>query len=175
MGPSALVGAPDEALTESSRTRGTTMATIEAPPTTRRPSAARRFGYLVAIAVNAVLLWAANQLLDWGWPGFLTEEFTEVLPLISASLIAGMVVNAGLILRDTRRAKALGDLITAAFGLAISMRLWTVFPFDFSGYGTDWGGAFRVALGVGIAVMAIAVLANLATLINGAAEPDRPG
>ena len=151
------------------------MATAEAPPTTRRSSAARRFGYLVAIAVNAVLLWAANQLLVWGWPGFLAEEFTEVLPLISASLIAGMVVNAALLLRDRGRAKALGELITAAFGLAISVRLWTVFPFDFSGYGTDWGGGLRVALGVGIAVMAIAVLANLATLIKADAEPGQPG
>ena len=149
------------------------MAITQTPPTTRRSSATRRFGYLVVIAVNAVLLWAVNQLLVWGWPGFFTEEFAEVLPLISASLIAGMVVNAGLILRDTRRAKALGDLITAAFGLAIGVRLWTVFPFDFSGYGTDWTGALRVALGVGIAVMAIAVLANLATLITGDAEPDR--
>jgi hypothetical protein len=150
------------------------MVTADAPSTTRRPSsAARRLGYLVAIAVNAVLLWAVNQLLVWGWPGFLTEEFTEVLPLISASLIAGMVVNAGLLLRDTRRAKALGDLITAAFGLAISARLWTLFPFDFSGYGTDWSGGLRVALGVGIAVMAVAVLANLATLIKADAEPDR--
>ena len=150
------------------------MVTTQAPPTTRRPAAARRFGYLVAVAANAVLLWVVHQLLVWGWPGFLTEEFAEVLPLISASLIAGMVVNAGLILRDTRRAKALGDLITAAFGLAISARLWTVFPFDFSGYDTDWSGPLRVALGVGVAVMAIAVLANLATLIKGDAGPDGP-
>ena len=150
------------------------MATTEAPPTTRRSSAARRFGYLVAIAVNAALLWAVNQLLVWGWPGFLTEEFTEVLPLVSASLIAGMVVNAVLLLRDRGRVKALGELITAAFGLAISVRLWTVFPFDFSGHGTDWNGTLRVALGVGIAVMAVAVLANLATLIKADAEPDRP-
>ena len=149
------------------------MVTSQAPPTTRRSSAARRFGYLVAIAVNAALLWAVNRLLVWGWPGFLTEEFTEVLGLISASLIAGMVVNAALLLRDRGRAKALGELVTAAFGLAISVRMWTVFPFDFSGYGTDWSGALRVALGVGIAVLAVAVLANLATLLTGEAEADR--
>ena len=151
------------------------MAITHAPSATRRPSAARRFGYLVAIAANAALLWVAHRLLVWEWPGFLTEEFAEALGLVTASLIASMVVNAGFVLRDRGRAKALGDLITAGFGLAVSVRMWTVFPFDFSGYATDWSWALRVALGLGIAVTAIAALANLATLVTGDDEHDGAG
>jgi len=51
------------------------MTTSQAPATKRRPSAgARRVGYLVAIAANALLLWAVHRLLVWGWPGFLTGD-----------------------------------------------------------------------------------------------------
>jgi hypothetical protein len=144
------------------------MAVTQIPSTKRRPSAAtRRFGYLSAIVANAVVLWIVHQLLEWEWPAFLTEEFAQVLPLVSASLIASMVVNAGLVLRDHGRAKALGDLITAAFGLAVSVRMWAVFPFDFTGYGTDWTWAVRVALVVGIVATAIGALVNLVKLVTG--------
>jgi hypothetical protein len=152
------------------------MTVAQAPSTKRRPSAAaRRFGYLVAIAVNAVMLWVVHQLLVWGWPGFLTAEFEQVLPLVSASLIAGMVVNAGFLLCDRGRCKPLGDLVNTAFGLAVSVRMWTVFPFDFTGYGTDWSWAFRVALVVGIAGTAIGVLVNLVKLVTGDLELDGSG
>jgi hypothetical protein len=151
-----------------------TMTTVQAGSATRRPSiAARRFGYLAAIAVDVVVLWVVHQLLGWGWPAFLTEDFEEVLPLISASLIASMVVNAGFLVRDRGRFRALGDLINAAFGMAVSLRMWAVFPFDFSGYDTDWGWALRVALGVGIVATSIGALVNLVKLITGDLEFDR--
>jgi hypothetical protein len=152
------------------------MAVAQAPSRSRRPPvAARRFGYLVAIAANAVMLWVVHQLLVWEWPAFLTGEFEQVLPLLSASLVAGMIVNAGFVLCDRGRCKPLGDLVTAAFGLAVSVRMWSVFPFDFVGYETDWSWAFRVALLVGIVGTAIAVLANLVKLITGDLELDGSG
>ena len=68
------------------------------PPQQQRRVAtpARRFGYLVAAAMNGVMLWVAHRLLDWGWPGFLTDGFALVLGLVTASLIAGIVVNLAL-------------------------------------------------------------------------------
>ena len=46
-----------------------------------RSPAARRFGYLVAIGVNLVLLYVVNNLLEWGVPEFLTDDFERVLPI----------------------------------------------------------------------------------------------
>ena len=46
----------------------------------RAPAPGRRSGYVVAVAINAALLWVTHQLLDWGWPRFLTEDFEELLP-----------------------------------------------------------------------------------------------
>jgi hypothetical protein len=137
------------------------------PPQLRLPTPAKRFGYLVAAAINGVMLWVVHQLLDWRWPGFLTDDFELVLGLVTASLIASIVVNLVLAVHHRGRFRALADLVTAAFGLAVGLRMWEVFPFDFTGYATDWSGPVRVALGVGIAATGIAIVANLAKLVTG--------
>jgi hypothetical protein len=60
----------------------------------------RKIGYVVAAAVNVLVLWIANQLLDWEWPSFLTSEFDELLPIITVSCVAGVMVNLVLVWRD---------------------------------------------------------------------------
>lgn len=145
-------------------------STVAPPQRTDRTGpgvAARRFGYLVAIAANAIMLWLAHQLLDWGWPSFLTDDFDQVLGLITASFVASMVVNAGYLVHDRGRFRALGDLVIAAFGFVVSLRMWDVFPFDFSGWQTDWSWLVRTALVVGIGGTAIAMIVNAVRLISG--------
>ena len=55
--------------------------------------AARRFSYVIAIVINVAMLVIVQNILEWGWPPFLTDEFAEVVPWISFSLIASIVVN----------------------------------------------------------------------------------
>lgn len=136
-------------------------------PQRRVPTPAKRFGYLVAAALNGVMLWAVHQLLDWGWPAFLTADFERVLPLATASFIVSIVVNLALAVHHRGRSRAFADLVTAAFALAVGLRVWEVFPFDFTGYTTDWSGPMRVALGVGIAATGIAIITNLVKLVTG--------
>ncbi|MFA9430548.1 hypothetical protein [Egicoccus sp. AB-alg2] len=143
------------------------MTTTRVPELTRRhPTAANRAGYVVAIAVNGLLLWVAGRLLDWGWPGFLTEDFTEVLPLLTVSLVAGMLANAAFLVRDRGAFRALADLVTTTVGLAVAVRLWDVFPFDFAGYPQDWSWLVRVGLAVGIVGGTIAIVVNLVRLVR---------
>ena len=136
----------------------------------RVPTPVRRVGWVVAAAVNGVLLWVAHQLLGWGWPAFLTDDFELVLGLVTASLIAGIVVNVVLAVHHGGRVRALADLVTTAFALAVGLRLWEVFPFDFAGMTTDWSTLLRVALGVSIAASAIAIIANLVKLAGGSTD-----
>ncbi len=136
-------------------------STVAPPPITdHAPTAARRFGYLVSIVVNGVMLWMAHQLLGWGWPGFLTPAFDDVLGLVSASFVVSMVANASFMVRDRGWFRALADLITSGVGLAVVMRMWDVFPFDFSGYEHDWSWAFRTALVVGLVGTLIGIAVN---------------
>jgi hypothetical protein len=134
--------------------------------TARQVGGAQRFGYIVAVSVNAALLWVAHGLLDWGWPAFLTDDFNEVLGLLSASLIAGMVSNAAFIIHDRGRFRAAADLVTTALGLAVTVRIWTVFPFDFSVHGQDWTWMVRALLVIAIVGTAIAIVTNLGKVIR---------
>lgn len=131
------------------------------------PSPVTRFGYLLAAGANGVLLWVAHRLLDWGWPGFLTEDFELVLGLVTASLVASIVVNLALVVRNGRRLKVVTDLVTAGFALVVGLRMLEVFPFDFAGYDTDWAWLVRVGLILGIAAAGIALVVNLITLVAG--------
>lgn len=137
----------------------------------KRPSpAARRFGYGVAIAVNAGLLYVVNNLVAWGWPAFLTEEFDGVLPLLNVSIIAGMVVNAVYIAFDEPWFKTAGDVVTSALSLAVVARMLAVFPFDFSVYDFDWETLTRVCLVLMIVALGIAILAGTVQLVVDAAR-----
>ena len=143
-----------------------------APPQRRQltvPASVRRVGHTVAAGINLVLLWVAHQLLDWGWPGFLTRDFDQVLGVVTASLIASIVVNLALalVLHHHGRFRAFTDLVTAAFALAVGVRMWEVFPFDFSGHDHDWATLLQVALVAGVVACGIAILANLVKLLVG--------
>lgn len=134
--------------------------------TTRRPSApARKFGYVVAVAINAVLLWLIH-----GWPGweavpFLTPETPQVLGLVDASLAAAIAVNVVQLGWDPRWLVTVGSLVTTAFGLAAMVRMLQVFPFDF-GRGSAWSPLARALLILGIAGTSIALLVYLVQLVR---------
>jgi hypothetical protein len=130
-------------------------------------SALRRFGYLVAAFVNGLLLWVSHQLLDWGWPAFLTEEFEQVLGVITLSFVASIGVNLIRVGDDRGRVYAATELVTAAFGVVVGVRVWEVFPFDFRAYATDWTWLVRWVLIVAIVGSAIAVIVNLVRLVTG--------
>jgi hypothetical protein len=129
----------------------------------------RRVGYLVAAVFDVVFLWIANHLLDWQWPRFLTVEFDDVLPVLSASIIVSIVVNVIWVAFDPPWFKALGNIITSAFGIAVGVRTLEVFPFDFSTYARDWAGLVRVIVVIAIVGSAVGVIVNLVKLVSSAA------
>jgi hypothetical protein len=135
-------------------------ATIGAP---RTSVARRRWGYVVAIAVNAAMLYAVNVWPSWHVVPMLTAGTRQVLAPIDASLVVGLVVSAGYLAYDPLWLRAAGDLLTAAVGLAALIRLWQVFPFDFTGYGAQWTVVLRVVLVVAIAGAAVGILINVVT------------
>jgi hypothetical protein len=136
--------------------------TITAPA--RRPSvAARRAGYVIAFAINAALLYVINIQPGWQALPFLTDSTSEVLGLVNISLAAGLAVNVAYFAHDARWVKALGDLITAGIGLAVAIRVWQVFPFEFHG-SFDWALPVRILLVVTMAGTGIAIVVQMVTL-----------
>ncbi len=144
--------------------------THRAPSTTRISTGARRFGYLLAAGINLALLLIVNNVLAWGWFPWLTDDFEDVLPVLSLSLVVAMLVNMAWVGYDAAWFKAVGNIAQGAIALVVSIRLLGVFPFDFSAYAFNWGAVARGLIIVAIVGSAIAILAESAKLLTGRSD-----
>jgi hypothetical protein len=132
--------------------------------TTSRPSpTARRVGYLVAIAVDVVLLVVIHASPGWEAASFLTDDAADVVGLVTFSIAVGVVANLVWLVTDPVWLRALGDAVTAAISVVVSARLLAVFPFTFDD-GSPWPTLIRVALWVGVVGGSVGVVANLVGL-----------
>ncbi len=131
----------------------------------RRSRPARQAGYVVAIVINALILWVANNLLAWGWFSWLTDGFVDVLPAINASLIVTIIAYALYVAYDGEWFRALGDIVTGIYSLLAGIAMWQVFPFDFSAYAFDWALVARILVGLGIFGVSVGILVNVVKLL----------
>jgi hypothetical protein len=92
-----------------------------------------------------------------------------VLGLVNASMLVSIVAN--MVVADPRWLKALGDIVTTAVGIAALVRMWQVFPFDFSGSSFDWALVVRVAMGVAIGGSAIALVVAFVSFVKSVGRP----
>jgi len=143
-------------------------ATNDSTRTARRaPSVgARRFGYVVAILINGVLLYLINVWPTWEVFPWLTRSTAEVIPWINASIIVGMIANVLYLFYDRRWFKAIGDLVTTSVGLAAMLQLWEVFPFDFGDLTVPWALLTRILIGLAIVGSAIAIVVQVVILVR---------
>jgi hypothetical protein len=143
------------------------VTTPERPARRPRPSVtSRRFGYALGIAINVLFIFFINEWPGWQQVPFLTDATNDVLPLVNASLVISAVVNAVYLIGDPRWLKALGDAFTAAVSFAVILVVLMVFPFDFSAYSFDWAMLVTVMMWIGLIGSAIAVVANLVTMVR---------
>ena len=149
---------------------------MSVPTETATPSrVGRRVGYAIGALVNVALLVALNVWPGWDAVPFLTADFEQVLGLINLSLAVGFLTSVVNLALDTFGAKALGDLATNVIGLAVSVRLLQVFPFDFSG-GFDWSLIVRILLVIGVVGSFFGAGAAVVRLLRGPRdEPPAAG
>ena len=134
-----------------------------AGPRDQAGPAARRFGYLVAIAVNATMLYLVNRSPGWEALSFLTPSTAEVIGIVNASILASVVANLVYLVWDADWVRALGDVATTSIGLAALVQIWQVWPVDFDA-GTPWDTVARWVIGIGIFGSAIGIIAALVKL-----------
>lgn len=136
------------------------------PVKARRSPGARRFGYLVAIVVNAVLLYLLLVQPGWEAVPVLTAEADRVVGWVGASLGVGILANLVFLARDPVWLKATGDLVTTAVGLVATWRVWRVFPFDFSDISFDAALVVRILLVIALVGGVIGILAAVGTIVK---------
>lgn len=142
------------------------------PPTTST-SPGKRFGYAVAAAINAVFLVVVDDILRWDRLTFLTDAVDEILPLLRISLAASLAVNLLYVVFDPPWFKSLTQVGLSGIALAVVVKTYRVFPFDFSAYEFNWATTTRVVLIVTMVALGLAILAEAVKLIG--AAPGRGG
>jgi hypothetical protein len=95
------------------------------------PPAPRRFGYLMSILVNLVLIYVVNNLQNWHI-SFLTDRFSACLWAIDLSLGASIFVNFIFLFFDRRWFRNLMQSLASIFSLISIYIFWRVFPLDIS-------------------------------------------
>jgi hypothetical protein len=138
-------------------------------PTDRSPEitqSARRAGYVISIAINVAMLIVVQNVLAWGWPPFLTGEFAQVVPWISLSLLASILVNVVYQFEDSRVVKSAGQLGVNLISIWVTYMMLTVFPFDFSAYQFDWEIVARFVLVLAIIGSSIGALVEAIKLVS---------
>jgi hypothetical protein len=124
------------------------------------PSGARRFGYFVTILVNIAMIYVANNLLNWGWPPFLTKDYVLCLWAANLSFAANIFINFIFMFFDRRWFRSLMQAFGNVFGFLSIFVFWQVFPLDLSS-----GLASMVNLGL-IIIMGLTALGTLVELIS---------
>ena len=150
-----------------------TTSHIEISPDSK--NAAKRAGYVISIAINVAMLVFVQNLLEWGWFPFLTNEFAQVVPWISSSLIASIVANVIYQIDDGQTVKCVGQIGVNLISVWVTYIILTVFPFDFSGYQFDWEIVARVVLILAIVGAGIGAVVEASRLVSTLSGPRRVG
>jgi hypothetical protein len=152
------------------------MTETTAPASTRgaaRSRGSRRFGYVVSILVNLLVLWIANHLLAWDWFPWLTDDFDDVLPFIDASIGVSITVDAISLFRDPPWFRSVGTIAGNVVSLVATVKMLQVFPFDFSDYAFPWATVVRVLLVLSCVGIIAATIVEVAKLTCGAGHRAR--
>lgn len=130
---------------------------------------ATRLGYTVAILVNAAMLVIVNNILDWGWPPFLTDDFGQILWLLDLSFLGAIVVNAIYLGYDPPWFKSASQIGLGIISMAVAIRTFQIFPFDFSGYQFNWAPLARFVIVLTMVGVGISIIVEVAKLTRTAA------
>ncbi len=144
-------------------------------PTARRSRSARRVGYALTAGVNLIAWWITLNLLDWGWPSFLTGAFEDLSALIGFSLAATAVMNLTWMAHDPPRFKHTAQIALNVVSMAVTIRTWQVFPFDFSTFSYDWTVVVRLAIGASMLGLIVASVSELVKVVPLAGDDERKG
>jgi uncharacterized membrane protein SirB2 len=133
----------------------------------------RRFGYGIAVVINLVMLVVVQNVVEWGWPPFLTQEFADVVPWISASLLVSIAANLIYQFNDSPAVKSTGQILVNLVSIAVSYVVLQVFPFDFSSYAFNWAPIARIVLILAIVGSGIGVLTEAIRLVSSGPDKER--
>ena len=106
-----------------------------------------------------------NNILEWGWFSWLTNDFELLIPIINLSLMASILVNLAYMVYDAEWFKSMCEIGLLVISITVAVRTFQVFPFDFSAYSWDWEATTKMIIAFAIIGMSIALIVNAVKLI----------
>lgn len=134
-------------------------------------AAGRRGRAAAGLLGTFIVFWLANVWPGWTALPFLDESTSQVLAIFNASLGVSMVANVVNAIVDRPVATELGEIATSTMGIAVIVRLWAVFPFDFANLGFNGEPLARTLLVLSVIGFVISIAAQVAALLGLAARP----
>lgn len=131
-----------------------------------KPRTARRIGYGISLAIFSASIWIASNLVEWGWPSFLTEEWDDALPYIIAALGVSIVLTIVMVWFDPKWYRSLVEIITNMANLFATLAVWRIWPFEFSEGGFPWEPIVRIGVVVGVIAPIIAIALATVKLVR---------
>jgi hypothetical protein len=122
---------------------------------------ARSGSYVLAIVINALLLYVVHHLVAWG-VSFITPAWNDVLWAVDLSLQATIFANVLFLIYDARWFHSLVQVVPAGVAVLALWWIYQIFPFDLGSAGMNDLG--RLGL---IALMLAAAIGTLATAVVG--------
>ena len=113
------------------------------------------YDYLIAILINLLFLYIANNLLYWNL-SFIAASFSDVLWAVNLSLIVAIVANVSFVFYDPPWFKIVAKILMSITALVAAFALLTVFPFVLN--------QFIIAVGLKILII-IGILASVISII----------
>ena len=133
---------------------------VPPPRDEERPSKA---GYIVAIIINVIMLWIANNLLAWNVP-FLTRDFVAVLGVLNLSISATIVANILWFFYDPPWFRHLLQIILNILSMAVIYTFYVVFPLSLTSEVLRI--AIKIILIIGLVGLVIATIIEFVRLIR---------
>ncbi len=131
----------------------------------KRGPTVRKTSYTAAVVVNLVMLFVINNLLDWDWFRFLTADFGPLLWLINVSLVATILINLVWLGYDPVWFRSLSQIGLNLISALVTVRMYQVFPFDFSTYEFDWAPIVRLVIILAMVGLALGTITELFKLV----------
>lgn len=147
--------------------------TIISTDRTRPSVTARRVGFAISAAINAVLLYLIDGHPGWAVVPFLTDDAATVIAWVNVCLIAGLSVSLVQLACDPPWVVALAGMVTNGIGAAVLARIWQVFPFAFDGDSFNWPLLIRVVLVLGVLGSFAAFVTDAVKLVASRPAPSR--
>ena len=123
-----------------------------------------QIGYGFAIGLSLVLVYVVENLERWDLLPFLTSRFGEVVPLITFSLLVGVLAYLAYILYDSQILRWAGEIVTNSITVVVTLRVFSVFPFDFSSYEFPWEPLTRFVMILAIVGASVGIATNIVKL-----------